>query len=218
MIVSHCRGVPSTKGAVLNFESLFARIKDAVDSSAYLVPTGSVDPRQRESMTRISSLIGDASVSPEDIRSLIECAFEEKRIDAVNRLSALHVLAASPRVKDYAEAARLAGEQEMAALTMGGPRLEDNLASVDRHRGVLAFLTGHPTIALDHFTRALERQRSPENVGNVLATLLKLGELDEAETILKQVRRTLSSPMVQQLDRIIDQDPDLAVLRAPEQP
>jgi tetratricopeptide (TPR) repeat protein len=96
--------------------------------------------------------------------------------------------------------------------------VEANLASVDRHRGVLAFLTGHPAVALDHFTRALERQRSPENVSNVLASLLKLGELEEAEAILGQVRRTMSPALVRELDSAIEQDPDLAVLRSVEGP
>ena len=83
-------------------------------------------------------------------------------------------------------------------------------------RGVLAFLRGHHSVALDHFTRALERQRTAENVGNVLAALLKLGEIEEAEEILAQVRRTLSPSMVSDLSRAIDTDPDLAALRGPE--
>jgi Flp pilus assembly protein TadD len=131
-------------------------------------------------------------------------------------LSALHVVAASPRVKDYAEAARLAGEQEHAALEAGGPHLQTHLASVDRHRGVLAFLQHHYSVALDHFTRAIERERTPENLGNVLATLLRLGELDEADAILSQVQRSLPPAQVAELQRRIDIDPDLATLRAKE--
>lgn len=202
----------------MDFESLFQRISNAVDQSAYLTPASSVDPRQRAALEEIGRMIADTVVTPDEIRTYVEAAHASGRIDAVNRLSALHVLAASPRVKDYALAARLAGEQEIAALTLGGPLVEANLASVDRHRGVLAFLTGHPAVALDHFTRALERQRSPENVSNVLASLLKLGELEEAEAILGQVRRTMSPALVRELDSAIEQDPDLAVLRSVEGP
>ena len=105
------------------------------------------------------------------------------------------------------------GLQEMAALEQRGPRLDANLASVERHRGVLAFVQGHPDVALDYFTRALERERTSENLGNVLCALARLGELDEAGAILAQARGALSFELVRQLDERIQTDPDLAVLR-----
>ena len=128
-------------------------------------------------------------------------------------LSALHVVACHPRVADWEEAARLVGEQEFAALELGGPRLQDNLASVDRHRGVLAFLRGHYDVALDYFARALERQRSPENLQNVLCTLIRLGDEDDARDLLTRVRAAFPQDIVTALNHSIENDPDLALLR-----
>jgi hypothetical protein len=68
-------------------------------------------------------------------------------------------------------------------------------------------------VALDYFTRALERQRTAENLGNVLCSLLSLGDREEAESILGQVRQSLSRSVVSELEQRIDQDPDLAGLR-----
>lgn len=195
---------------------LFTRILKAVDAKAYLTPTTTVPAPQRSAMDEVRAWIQDEDLDPGEVRRRILLAHQQGRIDQVRMLSALHVLAASPRVKDYAEAARLAGEQEQAALALGGPHLDTHLASVARHRGVLAFITGHPMVALDHFTAALEREHTPENLGNVLATLIKLGELPEAEALLAQVERTAAPPFLQELRSRIDEDPDLAALRHPE--
>lgn len=195
---------------------LFARILKAVDDKAYLTPTTSVDPTQRQAMARIRDMIRDTEQPVGHIRAHIEQEHAAGRIDRVHMLSALHVLAASPRVRDFAQAARLAGEQEQAALALGGDQIQANLASVSRHRGVLAFLSSHYLVALDHFTVALERQRTPENLGNVLATMLRLGELEEAEAFVARVIRSADPSFVDALRARIDQDPDLAALRTPE--
>lgn len=202
----------------VDFQRLYSRILQAVDHDAYLTPVEHVDPGQRPALEEVRGLLRSPDFDVEETRAAIRRLHHEGRLDHVHMLSALHVVAASPRVKDWSEAARLAGEQELAALDLGGPYLEQNLASVDRHRGVLAFLRGHYGVALDHFTRALERQRTPENIGNVLAALLRLGEIEDAESILAQVRRTLSSPMLRELANRIATDPDLAVLRPAEEP
>ncbi|MFT4979794.1 MAG: tetratricopeptide (TPR) repeat protein, partial [Myxococcota bacterium] len=128
--------------------------------------------------------------------------------------SALHVLAASPKVGDYDEAARLAAAQEMASLQLGGSRQQANLASVERHRGVLAFLQCHYDVALDYFSRAFEREHNAMNLSNVLATLLRLGDEDEAVALLRQVRAALPAALVGELGRLIELDPDLALLRS----
>lgn len=200
----------------MNLQALFSRILQAVDSDAYLTPTDAAHPRQREALAEIAAMLRAADFDAERTRARVRALHDEGRIDRVSMLSALHVIAASPRVKDYAEAARLAGEQEHAALELGGPHLQSNLASVDRHRGVLAFLQHHHGVALDHFTRALERERTPENLGNVLAALLRLGEVEEADTVLTQVSRSLPPAQLRDLQRRIDLDPDLAVLRSSE--
>jgi tetratricopeptide (TPR) repeat protein len=164
-------------------------------------------------MIQLKEMFETAEFEPEFCRAVVQRFYEQGQIDKVMMLSALHVIAASPQVRDYAEAARLAGEQEMVALEVRGPNLQANLASADRHRGVLAFIQGHFEVALDYFTRALERQRTAENLGNVLCALLSLGELAEARSIARQVRGTLSSAVVDELNQRIEQDPDLAVLR-----
>lgn len=197
----------------MDYQALFSRILQTVDEGAYLTPTSSVDPRQRPAIDEIRAALAAADLDPDSLKLTIKRMCVEGRIDRVNMLSALHVLAASPRVQDWTEAARLAGEQELAALDLGGTWLEANLASVDRHRGVLAFLRGHYAMALDHLTRALERQRTPENLGNVLCALLRLGELDEADGILAQARNHLPATFVADLDARIASDPDLSVLR-----
>ena len=128
-------------------------------------------------------------------------------------LSAQHVLAASPKVGNFDAAAKYVAEQEMAAMALGGPRLNANLASVDRHRGVIAFLQGHFGVALDYFSRAFERQHTAGNLSNVLACLLRLGDTLEARDLLQQVRASLSPELVTDLNERINTDPDLALLR-----
>lgn len=200
----------------IDYQRLFARILQAVDHDAYLTPTENADPAQRPALDQIRAALRAEPFEADRIRVLVRRLHDDGELDRVHMLSALHVIAAHPRVKDYAEAARLAGEQEQAAMELGGPRVEANLASVDRHRGVLAFLQSYHGVALDHFTRALERQRTPENLGNVLAALLALGEIAEAEAVLVQVRRMFSPSMIAEIDHRIDTDPDLALLRAAE--
>jgi tetratricopeptide (TPR) repeat protein len=85
---------------------------------------------------------------------------------------------------------------------------------VDRHRGVLAYLRQHYEVALDYFARALERQRSAENFTNVLCTLLRLGDEDEARTLLVQARRSFPPQLVAEIDRNVAHDPDLSLLRS----
>lgn len=199
-----------------DYQGLFSRILQAVDSSAYLTPTDHVDPSQRPALDELRRVLHAPDFDPDLTRAMVQRLHGEGRLDRVHLLSALHVIAASPRVGDWMEAARLAGEQELAALEHGGPYLEANLASADRHRGVIAFLRGHYAMALDHFTRALERQRTAENIGNVLAALLRLDEQPEAQRILTQVRQGLGPDLITELDRRVAVDADLVALRALE--
>lgn len=197
----------------MDFQQLFSRILDSVDAEAYFHPTSTVSEPQRAAVAAIQEATRDPEVGPDAVRDLIERLHQRGHIDGVVRLSALHVLACHPRVADYEEAARLVGEQEFVALQLGGPNLQRNLASVDRHRGVLAFLKGHHEVALDYFARALERERTAENVGNVLCTLCAMGELEEAESLLAQVRTHFPQALIDELDESIQRDPDLAPLR-----
>jgi tetratricopeptide (TPR) repeat protein len=196
----------------MNYEALLARILDTVDAEAYQTPSHHVNVEQRTPMRMVEQAIQAADFSADHVRALIDRLFDSGQIDAVHRFSALHVVACHPRVSDWEEAARLAGAQEHAALKLGGPSLQNNLASVDRHRGVLAFMQGHFEVALDYFSRALERQRSAENIGNILATLLRLADEPEARDLLRRVRSGFPKRLVDDVETLIATDPDLALL------
>lgn len=202
----------------MDYDAILDRIYRAVDQQAYLTPASQVPPEQRAAMQQIARWLASPDFDAERLRAQIRGMAAEGRIDRVMMLSALHVVAAHPRVADWAEAARLAGEQELVALEQGGPHLEANLASVERHRGVVAFLRGYHVVALDYFSRAMERERSAENLGNVLCALIALGELDEARELLGSITAAYPARLVAELRERICEDPDLALLRAEEEP
>lgn len=197
----------------MDYESILGRIRAAVRRGTYLVPSDHVPPAQRPALREIASLIAATDADPEAIRRRIHQLHGAGRIDRVMQLSALGVLAASPHVRDYAEAARLAGQQELAALDEGGPHRDAWLASAHRHRGVVAWSVGQYEVALDWFTRALERERSAENVGNVLAALVRLGEVDEARDLVARMREALPEGSRAELEARIATDEDLLRLR-----
>lgn len=197
----------------MDYRLLLDRIYQSVDSQAYFTPTGSAPSDQREAMQAIAQMLQSQDFDADNTRSLARRLHSQGRIDRVRYLSALHVIEAHPRVANWAEAARLAGEQEMAALELGGPDLQHNLAAVDRHRGVLAFLRNQYEVALDYFSRSLERERSAENLQNVLCSLIRLGEEEDARNLLDMIRRSYPTQMVDTLNASIARDPDLALLR-----
>ncbi|MCO4744920.1 MAG: hypothetical protein KC912_09025 [Proteobacteria bacterium] len=197
----------------MDYQAILARILQQVDEKAYLTPSSHLPEEHREAMAEVETMLQDPGFEPTEVRAVVRRMYKDGRIDRVLQLSALHVVAASPKVQDWAEAARLVGEQEFAALEQGGPHLDANLASVERHRGVLAYLRGHYETALDYFTRSLERQRTAENFGNVLCSLVRVGEVDHATALLEQIRGSLPPEIVKDLDRMVACDPDLATLR-----
>ncbi len=197
----------------MNHQTLLDRILKAVDAQAYLPFADAVEGPARDAMALIEAELRRPDFDVTATRALAHDLFKRGRIDSVMLHSALHVIAASPRVQDWEEAARQIGEQEVAALRVGGPNLEGHLASVDRHRGVLAFLMGQYEVALDYFSRAFERQRNAGNLANVLAALLRLGEEREARELLDQVRSAFPADLVKRIDEMIGLDPDLALLR-----
>jgi tetratricopeptide (TPR) repeat protein len=198
----------------MNYEALYDRILRKVEDQAYLPWFDQVDPAQRAAAGELDALMQQPRFDAEAARRLARRLHDEGRIDKVVLHSTLHVIAASPHVKDYEEAARQVAAQEHAALELGGARLPANLASVDRHRGVLAFYMARYDVALDYFSRAFERQRTAGNLSNVLAALLRLGDIDDARDLTRQVRATLPGKLVADLDHIISVDPDLALLRS----
>lgn len=196
------------------YDALYDRILRKVDAQAYLPWFDQVEPGQRAAAGELDALLQTPGFDAPTARALARRLHDEGRIDRVVLHSTLHVIAASPHVADFEEAHRQVAAQELAALRLGGPRKAANLASVDRHRGVLAFLMAEYEVALEYFSRAFERQRSAGNLSNVLAVLLRLGDLDDARGLLAQVRATLPARLVADLERIVSLDPDLALLRA----
>lgn len=197
----------------MDHQALYERILSQVDGQAYLAYADAVSPDQRAAMAALGAQIQAADFSPEAVRAEARAAHAAGQIDAFNLLSVLHVVASSPSVKDFGEAARLIAEKELLALRMGGPELGGRLASVERHRGALSFLLGNYEQALDYFSRAFERQRSAGNLANVLNALIRLGDRQEAVELLAQVRGGLPAPLVRDLEQMIQVDPDLATLR-----
>jgi tetratricopeptide (TPR) repeat protein len=193
---------------------LLGRIHQALQGGTYLTPTASVPTAQREALDEVRRLLDGPAADPDAARIRIQQLHASGRIDRVVKLSALGVVAAHPAVRDYAEAARLAGQQEIVALDAGGDGLPPRLASADRHRGVLAFLLGRYEVALTWFTSALERERSAENLCNVLSALLRLGDLEEARDLLSQVRCAFPAAVQVEVEETIERDEDLAALRA----
>jgi tetratricopeptide (TPR) repeat protein len=202
----------------MDYSALFQRILQTVDEEAYFTPADHVDARHREGVNAVREALSRADFDADNVRMLIERLHKEGRLDRVLRLSSLHIVAAHPKVAEWEEAARLVGEQEFAALELGGPNLQSNLASVDRHRGVLAYLRGHYDVALDYFARALERERTAENLTNILCTLLRLGEEAEARDLLGSIRTAFPAAIAAQVERTIRSDADLALLRTESSP
>ncbi len=200
------------RGAGSALRGLVARIRTAVSVGSYLAPTDRLPPAHRPHVDEIAAAMTAPGADPDAIRIRIQQLHATGRIDRTTKLSALSVLAASPLVRDYTEAARLASQQELAALEEGGPWKEARLASAARHRGVVTFLLGHHAAALEWFTRALELERTPENVGNVLAVLLRLGELEEAWELTRSLRASLPEEVWRQLAERIERDEDLVRL------
>lgn len=197
----------------MDHQALYERILSQVDGQAYLAYADAVSPDQRAAMAALGAQIQAADFSPEAVRAEARAAHAAGQIDAFNLLSVLHVVASSPSVKDFGEAARLIAEKELLALRMGGPELGGRLASVERHRGALSFMLGNYEQALDYFSRAFERQRSAGNLANVLNALIRLGDRQEAVELLAQVRGGLPAALVRDLEQMIQVDPDLATLR-----
>lgn len=192
---------------------LLGRIRAAVRGGSYLVPNKAGPPSQRPALEIVARMVREPGADPRAVRARIHQLAAAGRLDRVATLSALGVLAASPLARDPAEALRLAGQQELAALDEGGPWLSVRLASVARHRGVVFFLLGHDLPALDWFERALAHHRTAENLGNVLAALLRLGERAEAEAVVDGMRAALPGPDWEAFAAHVRADDDLARLR-----
>jgi len=199
--------------SIVNYQSILDRIRSAVSGSAYLVPTGHLDPEHRHLLRGLASSLEDPDFDAPAARDQVEAWYQEGRIDRPLKYSALGVIAASPGVDDLRGATELASLQELAALDLGGAALDARLASVERHRGVIAFRMGRFEIALESFVRAMERERTAENLGNVLSTLIRLGESSEARALLGRIRRAFPAEIRDGVEAVIRRDDDLRALR-----
>ncbi len=198
----------------MNYEALLDRILRKVDRDAYLALADSVEPDQQAALDEIGRALHGASFDAEALAQRAHQLHQQGRIDEVNLHSALHVIDAHPSVGRLERAAEHVARQELAAYRQGGARLQANLASVERHRGVIAWQQGQLDQALDYFSRAFERQRSAGNLANVLACLVRLGEEHDARDLLGQVRAAFPAAMIEALNQLIARDPDLALLRS----
>ncbi len=194
------------------YADILERIRAAIGSDeSYIVPTNHLEAREREALTGVMQVFERVGASA--ARQEVEAAHRDGRIDHILRLSALGVIAAHPDVRDYAEASRLASAQEFAALGSPEPRRSVYVASAHRHRGVIAFFMERYEVALERFTSALERERSAENLGNVMAALARLGDEAEARALRDRIRTHFPEALVEAVEARIALDADLRVLR-----
>lgn len=189
------------------------RITDALGRPTYLVPTVQVDGPYRAPLETLARWMAQPDFDGDLAVAMIRGWREEGRLDEERMWSALSVVATHPKVRDYREASRCIALQENAAMARSGEELGRSLASVERHRGVLAFSMGRPSVALECFIRALEKERTSENLGNVLAALVRTGEVTEALDLLHHVRRTFPGSLADAVDALVSVDEDLAPLR-----
>lgn len=201
----------------MDVRRILNRIRETVRQSPYLVPLSAAEGPQGAVLAPVVAAIANPESDPDEIRKRIHQLHAAGRIDRVMMLSALGVLAASPLVRDYTEAARLAGQQELVALDAAGELRARYLASADRHRGVLAYLLGHYETALDWFAQALQREPTAENLGNVLSAMIRLGRVEEAIDLRDRVVRTFPAEACEALERRIADDDDLIRLREGEE-
>jgi len=197
----------------MSYRAILDRIFEQVAEEAYQTAVPAVSVEEGAALALIRDELKRPDWDPEQLRSMVRELQAAGRIRKTMMFSALHVIAAHPKVKDYGEAARMIADQEMAAWEENGPDLNIDLASVERHRAWLAFAMGRYEQALDYSSRALDRERSSTNLQNILCCLVRLGELDEASSLLVQIRRSYPSTLVAVLDAAIASDPDLALLR-----
>lgn len=189
---------------------LIGRVKKVVESRSYLLPVERVDPAIRAQVAEIAAMLRSSDVERWQIDARIDAMRVSRELDDATAWSLRGIVAAHPRFQDHLDALRFAALQEMAALAAGGDALRARLASVDRHRGVVAFLMDQPEVALHQFTLALERERSAENLANVLCALVRLGDLESARELVADVRRAFPADVRAGVEWALANDSDLS--------
>ncbi len=188
---------------------LIGRVKKVVERRSYLLPVDRVDPAIRAPVAEIAAMLRSSDAERWQIDARIDAFRVSRELDDATAWSMRGIVAAHPRFQDYQDALRFAALQELAALAAGGDALRGRLASVDRHRGVVAFLMDQPDVALHQFTLALERERSAENLANVLCALVRIGDLESARELVADVRRAFPADVRAGVEWALANDTDL---------
>ena len=198
----------------MDLEQLLGRVLGRIEGEAFVTPAAGIEDADErrlveDLLVRLSPSGFDAEVLRADVRRLRR----EGRIGARREAILLLTIAGHPAVGDLREMARQIGVEEFEVLSEGGPKLDRRLAVVAHHRAVLAWLLERFEVALDLETRSVEAAPSGDSLANILAILLRLGEEERARDLLGRLRPGYPRSIVDQVDELIQQDPDLALLR-----
>lgn len=206
----------STEGdaRAMDFDALLDRVLLAVDRKAFVTPTDGIDdPDEIRVLEPIFEALGEGGFDVDVLRAEVEVLRARNLISERRAVILLQTIAAHPEVEDLDELSRLIAREERIVLTDGGPRLQARMAVVDHHRAVHAFLMGHLEVALDLETRSAAARPWGDSLANILIILLRLDQEDRARSMLRHLRARFPRPLVAQVERYINQDPDLALLR-----
>lgn len=205
----------SPSDAVSSLEHLYpsieARVRQILAQRAYVgrVIEDGPDPEASGALYRAAF---DGVTSPDEVRALVEAHHAQGRIGLLARLEWLTLLASRPDVQDWPGAMRLLGEMERLTWTMDDERRNQNLASIARHRGVVAYLEGHYSVALEYFLDAVNRVLTLPNIHNLLCVTLRLSGRDAAQGLYAYIQSLIPEDAARDLAERIHQDPDLILL------
>ena len=198
----------------MDFDQLLGRVLGSIEGEAFVMPAGGIeDAEERQLVEGILGRLAPVGFDVEAVRADVRRLADQGRISRRREAILLLTIAGHPAVGDLREMARQIGVEEFETLSEGGPRLERRLAVVLHHRGVLAWMLGRYEVALDLESRSAEMAPSSDSLANILAILLRLGEEERARDLLERMRPGFPRPIVEQVDDLIQRDPDLALLR-----
>ena len=129
-------------------------VEGAFGRGSYLIPLDRQDPALRGPIAEVACMLLSPDVQRSQIDARIDAMRVSRVLDDACAWSLRGLVAAHPRFGDYCDALRCAALQELAALSAGGQSLRTRLASVERLRGVVAFLMDRPGVALEQIFRA----------------------------------------------------------------
>lgn len=196
----------------MDYASLIDQVLHTINVAAHQTPASDLPPHEREAAGRVQQMLHEAP-GPDGARKLAHQLFDTGLISKAMLLSLLCLIAYNPQVRDYTTAARLADELEAEAQSLTEPERSLRQAAVHRHRGSIAAFQDRVREALEEDTKALECWHSAQNLANVLSDLVRLGARREASELLEQIRTEDRADLVAELNTMVREDPDLALLR-----